>query len=122
MEANHGALLVKLAHRISTAIAAAWNKATGAERRRNGPPGRHPVTQPVLTRMKKAQSGAGVVSFPLIALFHPCYPFAVPCLAACGNQSRRNEPEAGKNGKRFWESETRRSHGWEKTDEGAGCC
>jgi hypothetical protein len=52
----------------------------------------------VLTRGKKAQSGAPVVSFPLIALFHPCYPFAVPCLTAYGNHS---EPEAGKNGKKI---------------------
>jgi hypothetical protein len=88
---------------LSTADAAAWNKASGAERRRNGPPGRDPVTRPVLTPVKKAQSGARVVSFPLIQLFHPCYPFAVPCLAAFGNQPAGNEPEADKDGKRFLE-------------------
>src|SRR5690242_19857595 len=77
----------------------AENKATRCARRRNGPPGRHPVTPPVLTRGKKAQFLALVVSFPLIALFHPCYRFAVPCLAACGNQPAGMSPRPAKTAK-----------------------
>jgi hypothetical protein len=34
------------------------------------------VTPAVLTRIKKALFRDGVVSFPLIELFHPCYRFA----------------------------------------------
>jgi hypothetical protein len=45
--------------------------------------------------MKKALFGARLVSFPLIALFHPCYRFARALFGGLRESARGNQPEAG---------------------------